>query len=90
MPSGPRRPRFYAVILATGFLLGGFLQAFLQRVLPDSPARTFFTMAARGEFGPVKFNLLVIDFTVGPLGVEVSLLSVLGVLIAYLIARSLF
>ena len=90
MPPGPRRPRFYAVILTTGFLLGGFLQAFLQKVLPDSPARTFFTMAARGEFGPVKCNLLVIDFTLGPVGIEVSLLSVLGVLIAYLIGRSLF
>ena len=90
MASGPRRPRFYALILASGFLLGGFLQAFLKRVLPESPARTFFTMAARGEFGPVKCNLLVIDLTLGPLGVEVSLLSVLGVLIAYLIARSLF
>ena len=90
MPPGPRRPRFYAVILTTGFLLGGFLQAFLEKVLPDSPARTFFTMAARGEFGPVKCNLLVIDFTLGPVGIEVSLLSVLGVLIAYLIGRSLF
>ena len=78
------------MILTTGFLLGGFLQAFLQKVLPDSPARTFFTMAARGEFGPVKCNLLVIDFTLGPVGIEVSLLSVLGVLIAYLIGRSLF
>lgn len=89
MATGPRRPRFYAAILATGFLLGGFLQAFFQRVLPDSPARTFFTTATRGELGPVKLNLLVVDFTFG-VGVEVSLLAVLGVLIAYLVARSLF
>ena len=90
MKGGPRRPRFYAAVLATGFLLGGFLQSFLSRVLPDSPARSVFTSAARGEFGPVKLDLMVIDFTLGPLGVEISLLSVLGVLIAYLIARSLF
>jgi hypothetical protein len=90
MKSGPRRPRFYVAILVTGFLLGGFLQAFLSRVLPESPARAFFTTAARGEFGPVTMKLLVLDFTLGPVGVEVSLLSVLGVLIAYLVARSLF
>ncbi len=90
MPSGPRRPRFYLAILVVGFLLGGFLQAFLSRVLPESPARAFFTTAARGEFGPVTLRLLVVDFTLGPVGVEISLLSVLGVLIAYLVARSLF
>jgi hypothetical protein len=88
--TGPRRPRFYLAVLTTGFLLGGFLQAFLSRVLPESPARAFFTSAARGEFGPVKVNLMVVDFTLGPLGIEISLLSILGVLIAYLVARSLF
>ena len=90
MPSGPRRPRFYLASLVVGFLLGGFLQAFLSRALPESATRTFFTTAARGEFGPVTLNLLVVDFTLGPVGVEISLLSVLGVLIAYLVARSLF
>ncbi len=90
MRAGPRRPRFYLAVLATGFLLGGFLQEFLSRVLPESPARSFFTSAARGEFGPVKLDLMVVDLTIGPLGVEISLLSVLGVLIAYLVARSLF
>ncbi|MBL8988079.1 MAG: DUF4321 domain-containing protein [Gemmatimonadales bacterium] len=90
MRAGPRRPRFYLAVLATGFLLGGFLQEFLSRVLPESPARSFFTTAARGEFGPAKLDLMVVDLTVGPVGVEISLLSVLGVLIAYLVARSLF
>jgi hypothetical protein len=90
MRSGPRRPRFYGAVLVTGFLLGGFLQGFLSRILPESPARSFFTSAARGEFGPVKLDLMVVDLTLGPLGVEISLLSVLGVLIAYLVARSLF
>lgn len=90
MPSGPRRPRFYLAILVTGFLFGGFLQAFLSRILPESPARAFFTTAARGEFGPVTLKLLVLDLTLGPVGVEISLLSVLGVLVAYLVARSLF
>lgn len=87
---GPRRPRFYAAVLTTGFMLGGFLQGFLSKFLPDSPAKDVFTSAWRGEFGPVKVDLMVVDFTLGPLGVEVSVLSLFGVLIAYMIARSLF
>jgi hypothetical protein len=32
----------------------------------------------------------VINFTLGPIGFQVSILSLVGVLVAYLIARSLF
>ena len=40
--------------------------------------------------GSVSLDLLVINFTLGPVGIHVSLLSLVGVLLAYLIARSLF
>jgi hypothetical protein len=90
MPAGPRRPRFYLGVLVTGFLLGGFLTAFLRRFLPDSPTKDFFTYAVQPELGPVPVNLLVVHFTLGPVAVDVSLLSLVGVVLAYLIARSLF
>jgi hypothetical protein len=90
MPSGPHRPRFYLGVLIAGFITGGFLTAFLQRWLPDGPPKAFFTSAWTPNFGPVSADLLVLDFTVGPIGLHVSLLSLVGVLIAYLIARSLF
>lgn len=88
--AGPRRPRFYAAVLVAGFLLGGFLNAFLRKVLPDSPTKVFFTYSVQGEVGPVPINLLVVHFTVGPIGVDISLLSIVGVALAYLVARSLF
>ncbi len=88
--AGPRRPRFYAAVLVAGFLLGGFLNAFLRKVLPDSPTKAFFTYSVQGEVGPVPINLLVVHFTVGPVGVDISLLSIVGVALAYLVARSLF
>jgi hypothetical protein len=88
--AGPRRPRFYVGVLLTGFLLGGFLNAFLRHVLPESPTKAFFTYAVQAGFGPVPINLLVVHFTLGPVGVDISLLSVLGVALAYLVARSLF
>jgi hypothetical protein len=87
---GPRRPLFYLGVLAAGFVLGGFLHALLRRFLPQGAAREFFTTAVTPTFGPVHLDLLVVSITVGPIGLEVSLLSVLGVAIAYFVARSLF
>ena len=90
MARGPRRPLFYLGVLAAGFVLGGFLHALLRRFLPQGAAKEFFTTAVTPTFGPVHLDLLVVSITVGPIGLEVSLLSVLGVAIAYFVARSLF
>jgi hypothetical protein len=90
MPSGPRRPGFYLGVLIAGFVAGGALHALVRQSLPDSAARTFFTSTYTSTFGPVSADLLVVSFTLGPVGLHVSLLSLLGVLLAYLIARSLF
>jgi uncharacterized protein DUF4321 len=90
MAQGPRRPRFYLLVLIVGFLVGGYLNAFIKAVLPDSPTKTFFTYSVAPEFGPVPVNLLVVHFTLGPVGLELSLLSLLGVVLAYLVAKSLF
>ena len=90
MPSGPHRPRFYIWVLIIGFVIGGTLTSLFRQTLPDSAARTFLTSSWTPTFGPVSMNLLVIDFTLGPLGLHVSILSLVGVLVAYLIARSLF
>jgi hypothetical protein len=90
MATGPRRPGFYFGVLIAGFLVGGFLTAFFRRWLPESAARDFFTTSATPVFGPISADLLVVNFTLGPVGLHVSLLSLIGVLLAYLIARSLF
>lgn len=90
MRTMPRRPRFYLGVLAGGFLAGGFLNALLVRFLPDSAAKGVFTYSLAGSIGPVSLDLLVVSFTLGPVGINVSLLSLVGVVLAYLIARSLF
>ena len=90
MRPGPHRPRFYLGVLLSGFLVGGFLDALLVRFLPESAAKSVFTFAVTGSLGPASIDLHVISFTMGPVGVHVSLLSLVGVLVAYLIARSLF
>jgi hypothetical protein len=90
MRSGPHRPRFYFGVHVAGFIVGGFLSTFFRRWLPESAARDFLTTPATPIFGPISADLLVINFTLGPIGLHVSLLSLVGVLLAYLIARSLF
>lgn len=90
MATGPRRPGYYLGVLIAGFIVGGFLTALLGTVLPDSVARTVFTSTWSPTIGPVSIDLLVVNLTMGPLGLHVSLLALVGVLIAYLIARSLF
>jgi Domain of unknown function (DUF4321) len=90
MPSGPHRPRFYLGVLVVGFIVGGAMTSLLRQTLPDSAARTFLTSTLTPTFGPVSMDLLVVDFTLGPIGLHVSVLSLVGVLVAYLIARSIF
>ena len=90
MASGPRRPGRNLGILLAGFILGGFLTALLRRFLPDSAAKEFFTATWSPTIGPFSMDLLVVSFTLGPFGLHVSVLSLVGVLVAYLIARSLF
>jgi len=38
----------------------------------------------------LSIDLVLIKFAIGPVALDVSLLSLVGVLVAYLIARSLF
>ncbi len=90
MAIGPRRPLFYISVLALGFVLGGFLSALLERFLPEGPAKEFFTWTVAPSIGPVHLDLLVLSLVLGPLTLEVSLLGLVGVVLAYLLARSLF
>ena len=90
MVRGPQRPRFYLGVLATGFVLGGLLHVLLRRFLPQGAAKEFFTTAVTPTIGPVHLDLLVLSVTLGPLGIDVSLLAVIGVAIAYYVARSHF
>jgi hypothetical protein len=86
----PRRPLFYLGVLSAGFVLGGFLHALLGRVLPDGAPRQVLTFAVTPSVGPFSLNLLVVSLTLGPISVTVSVMAVVGVVLAYLLARSLF
>jgi hypothetical protein len=90
MANVPRRPRFYLGLLSAGFVLGGFLHALLARILPDGAPKEVLTFAVTPRIGPVSLDLLVLSFTIGPVAITVSAMAVVGVILAYLLARSLF
>lgn len=88
--SAKHRPGFHALVLVVGFIVGGTMQEVARRFLPAGAAKEFLTAGVTPSIGPLPIDLILISFSIGPVAVDVSLLSLLGVLIAYLIARSLF
>ena len=89
--SSKHRPVFHVIVLVIGFIIGGFLQVFARSVLPAGAVKSFFSAGlVVPSIGPLQVDLIILKFALGPVTLDVSLLSLLGVLVAYLIARSLF
>jgi len=85
-----RGPAFYGLVLAIGFVAGGLLTQVARKFLPPGSAKEFFTTGVTPSVGPLQLDLVIIKLGLGPIAVDVSLLSLVGVVIAYLVARSLF
>jgi hypothetical protein len=88
--SAKHRPGYHAIVLAIGFVVGGFLTQFARLFLPAGAVKEFLTTGVTPSVGPLSVDLVIISFGVGPIALDVSLLSLVGVLAAYLIARTLF
>lgn len=92
LPRGHNRrgSAFHGLVLASGFIVGGVLQQVGRKFLPPGAAKEFFTTGVTPSLGPIPVDLVILKFALGPIALDVSLLSLLGVLVAYLIARSIF
>lgn len=88
--SSKHRPGFHAIVLASGFIVGGVLTQVGRRFLPPGAVKEFLTTGVTPSVGPLSIDLVILKFAIGPVALDVSLLSLVGVLVAYLIARSLF
>ena len=88
--SSRHRPGFHALVLSIGFIVGGFLNVLCRRFLPMGAVKELMTTGVTPALGPLQIDLVLLKFALGPIALDVSLLSLLGVLLAYLIARSLF
>ena len=85
-----RRALFHGVVLSIGFVVGGFMTLLARRFLPVGAVKEFLTSGLQPSVGPLQVDLIILKFALGPVALDVSFLSLVGVLIAYLIARSLF
>ena len=88
--SSKHRPGFHAIVLGLGFIAGGAMQQAARILFPPGAAKEFLTAGVTASIGPLPIDLVLIRFALGPVAVDVSILSLVGVLVAYLIARSLF
>ncbi len=88
--SAKHRPGFHAIVLSIGFIVGGAFTEMARLWLPAGAVKEFLTTGVTPSIGPLPLDLVIIKFTVGPVALDVSILSLVGVFVAYLIARSLF
>jgi hypothetical protein len=88
--SSKHRPGFHALVLAIGFIVGGAVQQLARLFFPGGAAKQFLTAGVTPSIGPLPIDLVLIKFVLGPIALDVSMLSLVGELVAYLIARSLF
>ncbi|GAC1655570.1 MAG: hypothetical protein NVS4B3_20410 [Gemmatimonadaceae bacterium] len=88
--SSKHRPGFHILVLSVGFIAGGLMTQVARRFLPPGAVKEFLTTGVMPSIGPLPIDLVIIRFALGPVALDVSLLSLVGVLVAYLIARSLF
>ena len=81
---------FHSVVLASGFIVGGVLQQVGRKFLPPGAAKEFFTTGVTPSLGPMPVDLVILKFALGPLALDGSFLCRFVVLVASLIARSIF
>ena len=88
--SSKHRPGYHLAVLAVGFVTGGLMNAAARQWLPAGAVKEFLTTGVTPSIGHIDLDLVIFKFGIGPLAMDVSLLSAVGVLVAYLMARSLF
>lgn len=76
-------------VLVLGLFLGGLLTTLSERFLPDSAARDFLTTSVAATVGPFHLDLVAVAVTLGPLILTLNVLTLVGIGMVGLIARSL-
>ena len=74
--------------LILGFFLGGLLSK-LAELLPDSVARDFVLTSVNASVGPLAVDLVAVAFELGPVVLTLNFLTLVGIAIVALVARSL-
>jgi len=71
-------------------VVGGLFTQVARLWLPAGAVKEFLTTGVVFSVGPLPLDLVILKVGVPAIAIDVSLLALVGVLVAYLIARSLF
>ncbi len=74
--------------LVLGLFLGGLLTRLSELFLPDSAARDFLITSVAASVGPFEVNLVAVALTLGPLVLTLNVLTLVGVGLVAIVARS--
>jgi hypothetical protein len=74
--------------LILGLFLGGLFTKLSEIFLPESAARDFLATSVQASVGPFSVDLVAVALTLGPVIVELNVLTLVGVGIVAFIARS--
>ena len=87
---GPRRRAFPRIVWAViiGLFLGALFTKLATRYLPDSAGREFLTTTVSASLGPLGVDLVAVAFVIGPLVLNLNVLSLIGIVTVALIMRS--
>jgi hypothetical protein len=88
----PRRgvmPRMvWAVVV--GVFLGALFTKVAVLFMPDSAARDFLTTTVSAALGPLSIDFIAVAFVLGPLTINLNVLSLIGIVLVGLVMRSWF
>ncbi|MEX0856023.1 MAG: hypothetical protein WD056_00490 [Gemmatimonadota bacterium] len=74
--------------LILGLFLGGLFTELCERFLPESAGRDFLTTSVAASVGPFHLDLVAVAFTLGPLTLTINVLTLVGIGMVALVARS--
>lgn len=74
--------------LVIGLFLGGLFTKLSELFLPESAARDFLVTSVAASLGPLSIDLVAVAITVGPLNLTLNVLTLAGILVVALVARS--
>jgi len=76
--------------LILGLFLGGLFTSLSETFLPAGAPREFLVTSVTASIGPFSIDLVAVSLTLGPLGITLNVLTLVGIAIVAFIARSWF
>lgn len=74
--------------VVVGLFLGALFTKVVVLTLPGGATRDFLTTSVSASLGPLSIDLLAIAIVIGPLTLNLNVLSLLGILLVGLVIRS--